>query len=897
MNKLISILIFLLPISLFAQISNVGINTTTPDSSAVLDINSTEGGLLIPRMTLFQRDIIDNPATGLLVYQTDYNTGFYYYDGLRWRPFSTAVHNGLNLDPTTNGFQLGGPLIKNTTVTQGSFNMAFDLSGAGAFEIKNNNSTFFYANENGRLGLGTTAPAQQLHATGNIRMDGRRLFFGATQQLYGNGIANLTYTSNHIDVSQFILEDSDADRYGSIYGSSNGNFFGLLDGDGHWGYLQAKDDYTQFRINDDTKMTIRDNGHVGIGTASPGGKLTVMVDPTARGLEVNSANGSTHIPWTNGWSYLAGEGIIFRTTATNTERVRIMPNGFTGFGITAPTERIHSIGNLRVDGRSVFFGADQRIFADNASAFYLDGNHSTVAQLILRDKEDEAYGRLYGSGDGARFGLLDGDAQWALRLEKDLYTSFRINNDEKMRILENGNVGVGTTVPAQSIHTVGNLRTDGRRVFFGADQQLYADNSSSIQHYSNHSTISQFIFRDAELERYGAVLGSGNGVNFGLTDGDANWAIRIIKDTDTRFYINNIEKYRFTPNTLEFVNFNNNIAIGRGVNNSNVFGVYNVGIGINALSDNSNGDFNVGIGSEALSNNSTGSSNVGIGNGALLNNSIGGSNVAIGGQTLFNNSNGQYNIAIGTNALRNNVNGTENTAIGFNAGEVASAARSNNSSLGAFSGRQLNGTGNTCLGSNAGVTTGNATQTYSSSTAVGAYANLTASNQVKIGTILTNSIEGFRAWTNLSDAQFKTNVREDVPGLDFILKLRPVTYNFDTGKLKTVAGLTEVVAGSPSLQAAERLVQNQLETGFVAQEVEAAAQKLGYQFSGVDQPQNENDHYGLRYSTFVVPLVKSVQEQQEIIKEQNDKIEALEATNEKILNELEAIKTLLKGKE
>ena len=78
-----------------------------------------------------------------------------------------------------------------------------------------------------------------------------------------------------------------------------------------------------------------------------------------------------------------------------------------------------------------------------------------------------------------------------------------------------------------------------------------------------------------------------------------------------------------------------------------------------------------------------------------------------------------------------------------------------------------------------------------------------------------------------------------------------------------------------------------LQTGFIAQEVERAAQKLGYEFSGVDAPKNENDHYGLRYAEFTVPLVKAVQE----LSQQN---EALKAENKKMQVELSAIKEMLK---
>jgi hypothetical protein len=61
----------------------VGIGTT-PVASAALQVNSTSQGVLLPSMTLAQRDLITSPATGLLVFQTDSTPGFYYYNGTAW---------------------------------------------------------------------------------------------------------------------------------------------------------------------------------------------------------------------------------------------------------------------------------------------------------------------------------------------------------------------------------------------------------------------------------------------------------------------------------------------------------------------------------------------------------------------------------------------------------------------------------------------------------------------------------------------------------------------------------------------------------------------------------------------------------------------------------------------
>ena len=70
--------------SIFAQI---GINNENPDASAALDITSTTGGFLMPRMTETQRDDINPAATGLMIYQTDGTAGFYYYNGSSWEGY------------------------------------------------------------------------------------------------------------------------------------------------------------------------------------------------------------------------------------------------------------------------------------------------------------------------------------------------------------------------------------------------------------------------------------------------------------------------------------------------------------------------------------------------------------------------------------------------------------------------------------------------------------------------------------------------------------------------------------------------------------------------------------------------------------------------------------------
>ena len=85
MKNLLTFTLFLYSVISFSQ---VGVGTTAPNQSAILDISSSDKGFLMPRMDKIKREQINNPATGLLVYQTNDNKGFYYFDGNNWQCLS-----------------------------------------------------------------------------------------------------------------------------------------------------------------------------------------------------------------------------------------------------------------------------------------------------------------------------------------------------------------------------------------------------------------------------------------------------------------------------------------------------------------------------------------------------------------------------------------------------------------------------------------------------------------------------------------------------------------------------------------------------------------------------------------------------------------------------------------
>ena len=71
MKKIFTLFYFLFAFAHFLFSQNVGIGTTTPNASAMLDVQSTSKGLLPPRMTTIQRDAINAPTPGLIIFNTD----------------------------------------------------------------------------------------------------------------------------------------------------------------------------------------------------------------------------------------------------------------------------------------------------------------------------------------------------------------------------------------------------------------------------------------------------------------------------------------------------------------------------------------------------------------------------------------------------------------------------------------------------------------------------------------------------------------------------------------------------------------------------------------------------------------------------------------------------------
>jgi len=299
-----------------------------------------------------------------------------------------------------------------------------------------------------------------------------------------------------------------------------------------------------------------------------------------------------------------------------------------------------------------------------------------------------------------------------------------------------------------------------------------------------------------------------------------------------------------------------NTATGGNALNANTTGYFNTGTGGFALAANTTGDSNTGDGMEALAANTTGSSNTASGASAIWSNTTGSQNTAIGYQSLFLNITGSGNTADGYEALLNSTSccnvsvgnlalqfvttGQANTGVGNHAGATADST-------------YVTGSNNTTLGTGTKFGTG----TLTNATALGANAEVDASNSLVLGSI--NGVNGQTAtakvgigtttpsnvftiasgagkaiadgWSTYSSRRWKTNIQTLHGALAKVEQLRGVSYDLKAN--------------------------GKHEIGVIAEEVGAVVPEV------VSYEENGKDTQGVDYSRLTALLIEATKEQQQ----------------------------------
>ena len=604
-------------------------------------------------------------------------------------------------------------------------------------------------------------------------------------------------------------------------------------------------------------------------------------DPTSRTLSISQGNGIVFAAGTTSRiSDNDGNTYVDVEKNANEDKVRFGIDGKENWVMT-----INANGSPRLQAE----GPGSNLFIGNEAGLNNDGNlfpkgFGNAFLGAFSGVGNTSGSRNVGVGTYALWGNASGDENAAFGFESLLLgDQGKSNTALGFRAMMNYirgsyNVAIGS----QTL-----MITDGgnNNIAIGAYAQALSKNRNGIIAIGD-STLFFNGSGVSDLNKSTDNLAIGSKAMYSNTEGAGNVAIG-----NQSMYYN--EKGDRNTSVGVASMFNNavghsNTGIGYHALFANENGNSNVAIGTNAMSANLGGEGNVAIGSTTMFGNADGNMNTAVGNGAMFSNSSGVFNVAVGSSALSNNTTGIHNVAMGSDALLNNGQGINNTVVGTFAGYNNNAGY-DVTAVGFQAGSQ--GTQNqycTYLGS---LATNNGNINLQNSTAIGANARVNASNQVRIGDANTLSIGGYKSWTNISDGRYKMNVQQDVKGLDFIMRLRPISYQLNTQLLKEFLGETTLLLKHEDGISQQPSVYRQ--SGFIAQDVETAANLSAYDFSGVDKPKNENDLYGLRYAEFVVPLVKAVQEQQVLIESQKEQLLILENK----LNALQREMHLLKNKQ
>ena len=235
MKKFLLLVTSFLLLNTLIKAQSVAINTdgSTANASAILDVKSSTKGMLIPRMTSAERTAIANPAAGLLVYDNE-TESFWFYKTESWTELVTGAGAGTNYW-NTNGTHIYNnntgnvgigttiPLAKLSVQTStgnygvihsdGTISVGTYIGNSkGWLGTRSNHPLSFFTNNsnelmtlltNGNFGIGTTTPLAKLHVAGNVKVNGAstiELGAGLTKEGNAGKIGYQVFTSDALDI-------------------------------------------------------------------------------------------------------------------------------------------------------------------------------------------------------------------------------------------------------------------------------------------------------------------------------------------------------------------------------------------------------------------------------------------------------------------------------------------------------------------------------------------------------------------------------------------------------------------------------------------------------------------------------------------------------------------------
>ena len=713
--------------SLHAQ---VGIGTISPNASSMLDITSTNSGLLIPRIPLVSAtdlSIITSPITSLLVYNSGFApNGYYYWNGSIWVQLAVGSNTDWSLTGNT-----GTSSATNFFGTTDDVDIVFKRFNVSAGYIGN--------------------PIGATPSTLNVK----NTIFGA------NSLLNSTTGYRNTAIGSNVMT-------GNTSGSIN-----VAIGDA--------------ALASNTSGI--ENTAVGVGALFSNSTNNSNTAIGRNSLTSNTADYNTAV----GDRSLTANTLGTQNTAIGVSSLRqnTQGNNNTASGVFAL--RSNTIGNNNTAlGYQSFYSNSTG--GSNVGLGYQAGYNEIGSNklYIANTNADASNALIYGEFDN-KIVRVNGTLQINNPASAPGY-SLPIVRGTNGQVLQTNGAGATSWASASSDWSItGNSGLSGTTNFLGTTDAVdvaFRRNNLAAGKLSATSTSFGVGALSAGATTNNAAFGNNaltlstgtDNVAVGLsalatnTTGTANTALgksalaaNSTGAQNTAIGSNALALNTTTGNTAMGYNAltanvaaTGNTAVGFIALTANNTGGDNTAVGYQALKANTGGFQNTSVGVNALERKTTGSANTAIGHSAL--NAVGTFNnaTAVGYQALLNNTSSNI-TAVGFQALMNNSIGTENTAIGYQAG-TANTTGTGNTALGYTALTANNSTFNTAIGDNAlGRNTG------SSNTAVGyqaefgsgaAFANTTAvgfsalfNNQAS-----NNTAVGYRASNNNTSGASNTAI-------------------------------------------------------------------------------------------------------------------------------------------
>ncbi|MBK7214955.1 MAG: tail fiber domain-containing protein [Bacteroidales bacterium] len=461
----------------FGAWSQVAINTdgSVPDNSAMLDVKSTNKGMLVPRMTSAERTAIASPGTGLLVYQADGASGFYFFNGTSWVSLNDATYTPKVLADADKNTKIQVEESTNEDIIR------FDMGGTeyfrmnhGRLEVQNTGNSIFLGNsagmndnfsDNRNVGVGSEALISNTQGSNNTANGFEAMYSNTTGytntangslSMYSNttgydntALGYLAFSDNttgnfNSAIGTFALSSNITGDYNTALGFAANVASAVLTNATAIGAKAKVEQSNSLVLGSIAGVNSSTSDvNVGIGTTTPDNKLDIRSDGVAGapvillGLSSNVSKRPV-IQFSEGTDATSTSGMsIEYNGAGAASENKLNINGTDGL----PKLTVESLGQVGIgesspDRELTVFDTD----GNGDAAINIKSSNSAARELLLAVNQ---------SSGGIISMMTDNDLQ------------FRSNNTNRMVIKNTGEIGIGTISPSQLLSVNGTAGKPG----------------------------------------------------------------------------------------------------------------------------------------------------------------------------------------------------------------------------------------------------------------------------------------------------------------------------------------------------------------------------------------------------------------------------------------------------